>query len=513
MKFKLFLLLIIICNSKINSYLIFPLEYLHDKYYSFNTKNNKASSEEIIQQIYYKNLITKLEIGTPSIHFSMLLDINTEKYYITSINKGTNQIAQRNLYNIFNFNNKDYFNENISTSYKNILIYHEMHGYGNSEEICLSTEKIIFNNKTKDNPLIYNRFPIRFKRFNNNNIPGYIGLLYNKSYNEYEYGEKFITELKKSNLIDNYYWFFDFDEISPLTKKIKAQFIIGELPHDVFPQKYSINDFVYTNSHIVYFGKDAWRLYIDKVYVYNNTQNFKFENTNIILSYEIYNIIGNKEFHDKIKEIFMDKLIIEKKCFINKFSENNFFVSNISFYYCYKSVENILYENIPNIKFNSLNLDFTFEFTKDELFYTKDNYIYFMILFSSLENSNWIMGQMLTTKYNFVFNQDKIRIGLYKKVNKIKNDKDKYDYRINNNINISLIVFIIIIGGFIFCCCGLIIGRRVFIKKRKIIVNELIEERDYEYKTHNDEVKSKYNSISYNKKDGILIEMNKKIND
>lgn len=32
----------------------------------------------------------------------------------------------------------------------------------------------------------------------------------------------------------------------------------------------------------------------------------------MILSYEIYNIIGNHEFHEKIKEIFMNKLIEEK---------------------------------------------------------------------------------------------------------------------------------------------------------------------------------------------------------
>ena len=37
----------------------------------------------------------------------------------------------------------------------------------------------------------------------------------------------------------------------------------------------------------------------------------------MVLSYEIYNIIGNKDFHEKIKEDFMLKLL----CFIGKFSE------------------------------------------------------------------------------------------------------------------------------------------------------------------------------------------------
>ena len=40
-------------------------------------------------------------------------------------------------------------------------------------------------------------------------------------------------------------------------------------------------------------------------------------------------ILENREFHDKIKEVFMDKLIEEeKKCFISKFS-GNFFLFQI----------------------------------------------------------------------------------------------------------------------------------------------------------------------------------------
>ena len=138
---------------------------------------------------------------------------------------------------------------------------------------------MFLNNDTNNRQLIYNSFPIRLKYINSdisNSIPGYIHLLFNKTYNEYEYWEKFITELKKANLIDNHYWFFDFEEITPLKKIIKAQFIIGALPHEIFPQKYSVDDYIYTNSHFAFFGKNTLRSYIDRVYVYNNTQNFEF---------------------------------------------------------------------------------------------------------------------------------------------------------------------------------------------------------------------------------------------
>lgn len=129
-------------------------------------------------------------------------------------------------------------------------------------------------------------------------------------------------------------------------------------------------------------------------------------------------------------------------------------------------MQNFLYQNLPNINFYSMNLGFTFELSNEELFYIKDNYIYLMILFSNREYNYWIMGQMLTTKYNFVFNNDKKQIGLYKKVNKIKNN-NIYEYNNNDNFKKTFFIFIIIILAIIFVCIGLFLGRKVFKKKEK----------------------------------------------
>ena len=133
-----------------------------------------------------------------------------------------------------------------------------------------------------------------------------------------------------------------------------------------------------------------------------------------------------------------------------------------------------------------------------------------MVLFSSRQDNYWIMGQMLTTKYNFVFNLDKKLIGLYKKVNITKNNDEKYDNKEDNNMYKIFNVFSIIIVGLIFCC-GLFLGRRAFRIKKKILVNELIEERNYDYKVYNDEGKSINNSLDNNSKGDIMIEMKKNI--
>ena len=40
----------------------------------------------------------------------------------------------------------------------------------------------------------------------------------------------------------------------------------------------------------------------------------------------------------------------------------------MTFYYCYKSVKNILYDNIPAFKFFSFDLSFIFELAKEVLY-------------------------------------------------------------------------------------------------------------------------------------------------
>lgn len=203
---KYFILLLfanIIFDNQIYSYLIFPLEYLNDKYYTFMPKKGY---ERIIQEIYFKNFITKIKIGTPSISYTFLLDSSNENYYITSLINSARNKEEKNIHNLFNFNDKDYFNENLSSSYKKILTYHVSRGYENYKEVCLSNEKIILNKgkNNKNDIFIYNSFPIKLERITEeNNFPGVIGILYNNTYDEFQIGDNFIIELKNAKLIDN----------------------------------------------------------------------------------------------------------------------------------------------------------------------------------------------------------------------------------------------------------------------------------------------------------------------
>ena len=209
--------------------------------------------------------------------------------------------------------------------------------------------------------------------------------------------------------------------------------------------------------------------------------------------------------------MFINQLIKEKKCFIGNFTQNIYVPNVMIFYYCDISTKDILYKNLYSINFVSIDLDYTFNITKDELFYIKGNYIYLNVIFSTKDLGFWIVGQMFLTKYNFVFNSDKKEIGFYK--NKTINESDKYTIKEKNKF---LNAFFYIIACLAFICVGLMIGRKIFGFRRKIIVNELIEEQNYDYRTNQENMnknilESAYKPIgndNYN-----IFEMKKKISE
>ena len=497
-KYYLLLFVLNIClnNIKVNSYLIFPLECLPDKNYKFKDDNNVdgITPEEVIQKLYYKNLITKIDIGNPSQKISFLLETNKRNFFLSSSNPSVNSTEKGEDSKYYQFTYDESYNELSSSLYKinNCeVVIHLSYGYS---EYCYSNDTIHFN---INNTNVDKVFRFKIVKNNDGNVSGYIGLLYNDSYFEYTRG--FITELKAGNLIDNYYWFFDFDEFSPLEKKLKGQFILGGLPHEIFPNKYSLLDLTTTSSEEVWLAGMAWRLRFNKIYIDNQEDNaIIFEDQVMTFNYEIYNIISSMKFHFEIRDLIMDELVAQNKCFIGNFSQDIYTDNNLTFYYCLKSVKDILYKKIPSIKFSLVKLNYIFEITKEELFYEKGDYIYFNILFTKFEsNTYWIMGQIFTSKYHFFFNSDTRQIGFYKNVfpNPVIDEVVA-----NNGISNLVIIILVAIGiALIFLFIGLVLGKKIFGWRRKIIANELTDELDYEYKTKdNDDLKPDDNNNSQN---------------
>ena len=495
--FKYHILFLICFSSYIHnaiSYLIFPLEYLQNEKYKFNDNNNQKEPKDIMKQIYFRNLITTLEIGTPQKKVQLFIQTNSDKFYITSNNPSVNSnITESNFYQ---FSDNEYYDESSSSSYTKGKCNIDEYSFYPYNEICESNETLnLYINNTKSTT---KEFPITLVRNLDDNIPGYMGLLHNDL--ELHTTNNLITRAKSKKLISNIFWFLEYDKINPLEKTLKGNLIIGAQPHEVYPNKYSYNDLESVSSYKSNFPARAWRLFINKIYVENGTENnIEIDERIVTLNYDIYNVITTMEFHNIIKTLFIDELLEEKKCFISSFTQNIYKDLNLSFYYCDKSTKEFLYKKMPNLKFKSNDLNFVFELTKEELFYEKDDYIYFMIIFSNESTNNWIMGQMFTLKYNFFYNNEIQQIGLYKKKSNgsnngnLKKDDDK-----GGLSNGGIIAIVSVCEAVVFTLVGIIIGVKVFgEKKRKPRVNELENEPGVKYNPK--EIDANKNNISHTK--------------
>jgi hypothetical protein len=424
--------------------------------------------------------MTEIEIGQQNI--PLFIKTNSDKFYISSIhNHLINETAKESNY--YKFSNDDYYDENLSSSYKKGICKIDEFSFNPYYEICESNETLnLYINNTK---LLKEGFPITLVRNLDENIPGYIGLLNNDL--EYNLTNNLVTRLKYEKIINNYFWFFNFDKANPLEKDLKGDLIIGGQPYEIFPNKYSYDDLELTSSYKSSLAGRSWQLLIDKIFIENSMENYTQINGRIVtLNHEIYNIITTMEFHDIIKKLFINDLIKENKCFISNFTQNLYKNDNLSFYYCDKSTKDILYKKMPNLKFKSIALNFIFELTKEELFYEKDDYIYFMILFANEPNTNWIMGQMFTFKYNFCFNNDLKQIGLYKKIlngTNMENSQNEYTKNKKGGLsNGGIIAIIAVCEAILFTIIGIIVGKRIFREtKRKTRINELQNETGYTF--------------------------------
>ena len=476
--------------NEIHSYLVLPLEYLPNENYKFLKNTDiKKEKEELMKQIYYKNLITKIEIGTPKKTQMMIINADSNEYFMDSLNPPASIQEECKISEYFQFGENIYFDEKSSSSYTEGECKTVNHKYYYYDEICYSREKINLN--VKGNYITID-FPIKIIRNHDESVPGIIGLAINNSmsYND----RSFLSELKMENLIKDYYWFFDFSKFSPFEQKIKGNFIIGDLPHKIFPQKYSYEDYYMISSAREY---SSWTISMNKIIIVNKTEEYHLSITQVTLFYDFYPVIGSKEFWRRIREVFLDQLVEEKKCFNGTFSQNLYSYNDLLFYYCDKSAQDTLYENLPQINFVSSNLEFTFQLTKEELFYTQGDYIYFMILFCpNLYSNNWIVGQIFMSKYHFVFHTDESIIGFYYKVN-ITDDEGKDDERKdekdeNNQTNkeesnfMTYVILFVLLFTFIGIIVGIIIGVKIWGKKRQKRANELTDD-DYMYKSKENE--------------------------
>jgi hypothetical protein len=295
----------------------------------------------------------------------------------------------------------------------------------------------------------------------------------------------FISELKKTELIDEYYFTIKYEDNNDLfnynDNLFLGKIIIGENPYKLYPNQFKKDD------EVVFYLKD-WSLMVEQAYFYYNDIEYKEEDIQFKISFENGFIVGTSTYKKKIEKAFFNKLLENKLCKIDIIEDNvnskEYFV-----YSCEHSQE--MQKNIelfPNVNFIKTN-DLVFSFNYKDLFKVYDNRLYFMIIFKNIEFSSsghiWIFGDIFLRKYITFLNSDSKTILFFKsQINNNTEINNKNGYNKTNNEkaskNSTLRTLLEIIMAFVILLVLFLLYKK-YRRTRKLHANEL-EDSNYEYK-------------------------------
>ena len=284
-----------------------------------------------------------------------------------------------------------------------------------------------------------------------------------------------ITQLKKRDKINSYVFSIKY------TNDDNGEIIIGDLPHEYSPNKYSSQNYFFDTVSITKEPPFNWHFTYDKC------------------------LYGEEEVDkSNMVKLSIDFGFIKGNSFLKKNLEKNFFgvnncnkkqINDYDIFYCTKDALKNFKPIIFKLqsKYCPTITNANFEFTADNLF-IKDNNdndkYYFQIIFNTDGLfHNWVFGKPLFKKYQMVFDQDKKTYGFYLENNfNIINTLPNNISNTSTKISWILVVFLLIVS------LGLLYALHKLLPKipRKLKANEL--EENFSYEASN--TKSKYSEIS-----------------
>ena len=459
----------------IYNYIVLPVDTIGQE--NIKSPYSPNSLKDIMYREHCSPLFAELEIGTPTQKIPLIIKMKEHDYIITSVHKENKNVSDyyinKTLYDLSNKFN--HFNENKSSTYlyiENCQKREHYYRYDYEEEFpiaettCPSYETFLFykdidmKNQIKKEKLYFDL--VRFMR---DNVTGVIGL---NLFNDGRTSSSFLSVLKKNNVTNNYYWYFDFN--SP--KNEKGKLIIGGLLDEIYEDKYSREDLHNANINMGYL---YFNVNFQKIFVKNTSGPINFEKDSCELNFEFNTIILNSEFRKYFNNT-IKHLSLKQKCFYDEFQQCEDlygYKTDHFFFYCKneKEVKEELQKIILPIQFYSNELDYIFEITIDDILKENGEYILIKLLFNKY-GGRCILGKPFSLKYKFIFNPDTKGVSFYPKF--------KTEKGIEINWNIVLKILIIIGLCIIFAVLGIIIGKKLYGMKRKKRANEMNDD-DYEY--------------------------------
>ena len=385
------------------------------------TPNKTLTKENLMESLYTNKIYVEIKIGTPEQKIPMFLKSRAFSSFITAKN--------------FNESMKKY-DYTKSTTFKyleDIMIKFYKYDF---TEAFLATDTFDFgNNKKCDNLTI---IIAKDLRESSKYLNGVFGLQLTPNEKHLAETYNMISLLKEKKLI------YDYSFSLKYKNNNEGEFIIGK--------DKNLNDEEMKTGKLGLDGDSLqWSIDLDV-----SVNGIKIENNSLsYIYYEFGFIESTNSYKKNINDIYFNKYLNNKKCVQIELKR---------FYYYYVCDDDIDISSFPNLTFYNREINYTFSFNGNELFYTFENKIFFLIIFPDYSDS-WSFGKIFLQKYHILLDRDKKIFGLF------LNDKNKI--KIPFSWILIFILFITLISVLIYI--------KFFIvkAKRKIRANELDDDYDY----------------------------------
>ena len=432
-------------------------EIVHIIKFNFKTNHNPDEINNPISYLLLNDVRIPINVGTPSQTILTSLRFNDYLFFLSSPCITIPESQDKS----------NIFNNSTSSSYK--FISHDMLFYKsiltNAER---ANETFYFQNDPKNN-LILNNFTFYYStKMSYNQSGGVVGLCLEDSNMNLHSGMNFFTQLKLKKAISYKTFFINYKD------KDSGELIIGAYPHEYSKDEYKYENYKdirgYTETTFVIYG-----IVFDEIIFGENNNLLLDKDTKRIMTAELRLEFGFIQAPNILEENITQEFINMDKCQSYKTKQQEIYgnkligVDEFIYYVCDKD-----YEVNKNLSFINKELGFNFELNKNDLFMEYGNKKYFNVVFNAgYYMKNWIFGKPLFLKYQWAFDPDKKRLGVYTVKENLDGDKDE------NNKNTTLIV-ILIISIFAFLVVLIIFLYQIFIKRsRKNRKNEILDEYDY----------------------------------
>ena len=297
--------------------------------------------------------------------------------------------------------------------------------------------------------------------------------------------------LKEKKINDNYLWSIYFSKEGNILDD-EGYLLLGDYPHAInynlgfydnyefdknnFRTLYDLSNQKMMNheiqmSEIYFYNVEGKKDKTNQNY-FNNLKKDDFLKEIVIPDVSVYyvtkfdynfgGIVIPEYFNTYLEQKVFNSYLKTGKCSTEKITVEKI-MTNCQFFYCKneKSIINNIKDKIPTILFSQDHLKYNFTINVNDIIYKKDDYIYFLLFFSTSQKNKWTLGKPFLKKYPFVFNPGTKNIGFYSSF-------------LLTGIKHKTIIIIASILSVIFIIIGLLIGRKKY-KMHKIKKQQAFE--------------------------------------